>query len=326
MQRSGVSAVGQVLMAAGLNRGSAGSDVEPTNDDPAPFARRADVVAFNDALLRSFGWAWDSIPDRAPPETPDRRGLVTRGRDLVNSELTGPEAWFFADPRLCLVLPVWRRILQDRFVTVVPWRPMEEVAWSLHLREQLPLALCFVLAAAYHRHLAAGLRGLPVIAVDYAALTERPGDVVPALLAALRAAGVRGEFDEARGVDAVDLSLRRATQPRDLTLDVFISRETLALMAGWPKGEVQLIRRFNHKPNDPAAWESSMLEMQRRLRTVLHDRAMVQRELAELKAKFDRLGRAAAERSSIAVSGDADPDRAAAETDDPAEQPVPVHR
>ncbi len=63
MHRSGTSALAGALLAAGLEGGSA-SDLEstPIAANPAGYAERRSLVAFNDRLLQSLGWRWDAPP------------------------------------------------------------------------------------------------------------------------------------------------------------------------------------------------------------------------------------------------------------------------
>jgi hypothetical protein len=289
MHRSGTSAIGQVLARAGLSAGAPGRESDPQFDNPAGFAERRDIVDLDEELLRTLGWTWDAPAARPLANTPDRPRLLQRGRKLVKDVLAGPDPWFIKDPRLCLLLPWWRRILVDRFVAIVPWRPFVEISWSLHLRDELPLALGVALAAAYHRHLAGGLQGLPIITVDYPALCERPDQIVPALLDALRETGVRGEFHVEEATAAIDPALRRATQPPGVSIESLVSSETQALIDVWPRGTVQIVRRFSVEPNDGAPWEEAILDLRRNLNTARQENGVLQRRIQELEAAVRRV-------------------------------------
>ncbi|MEP7158391.1 MAG: glycoside hydrolase family 99-like domain-containing protein, partial [Chloroflexota bacterium] len=116
---------------------------------------------------------------------------------------------------------------------------------------------------AYHRHLAAGLAGLPVIVVDYAALTAEPARLVPELLAALGRLGVRGDLDAAAAVTAIEPLLRRATepaaggQPPSSALDVELRKQ-------WLGGDLRVVERFAAAQLAPAqAWEKAVLALRR---------------------------------------------------------------
>lgn len=285
MHRSGTSAISEALLRAGFSAGMPGQEAEPKFDNPRGFFERKDVVAFNEGLLRALGWPWDAPSAAAPPEPPDRPAVIKRGRDLVDSMLSGPVPWTTKDPRLCLLLPYWRRILADRFVVVVPWRPIDEIAWSLSVRDGLPIALGVALTAAYMRHLAAGLQGLPVAMVDYPALVDEPGAVLPLLLGALRDVGVTLDFDEAAAVSAIDPALRRSTRPSDPPVAHLLSSQTRTLVETWPQGRVKLIRRFDFEPNEPAPWEEALLHAHRRLRFAQQANAQLRARISELETR-----------------------------------------
>lgn len=289
MHRSGTSALASALVAAGVGFGPPAGAMAPRLDNPSGFVERSEFVDLDEELLRTLGWTWDAPSAAALAEPPDRPGLAARGRALIQETLDDCAPWLIKDPRMSLLLPWWRRILLDRFVAVVPWRPIDEIAWSLHLRDGFPLALGVALSATYLRHLAAGLQGLSVITVDYPALTERPATVVPRLLGALREAGIRTNSDEQAPIAAIDPTLRRVSKPIDPSIDGLLSPETAALLASWPRGEVQLIHRWTYQPNQAAQWERALLEAQRRLRMAHQANAELRRQTGELQAELDRL-------------------------------------
>ena len=288
MHRAGTSAITRVLRAGGFACGDEEGLVGPRPENPAGFLERRDFVGLNDRLLASLGWTWDgpaAEPLRPPPA---RAALVHEARTLVARDLAPWSPWVLKDPRISLLLPWWRQVLLDRFIAVVPVRPPAEVAWSLWVRDGLPLPLGGALWAAYHRHLAAGLEGLPVITVGYPALTTDPGGVVGEIFAALRRLGIEpppaaGETEAAAAIEPI---LRRATQPAGA--GIATEGSATAMAEAWGTAPVRVHDRFHLPIPDPLAWEAALLEEHRRLRDHQRSAERAGRQLAREREDHER--------------------------------------
>ena len=161
-----------------------------------------------------------------------------------------------------MLLPWWRRILVDRFAAVVMVRPPAEVAWSLWVRDGLPVPLGQALWAAYYRHLATTLEGLPVIVVDYPSLVERPSQVVVSVLEGLARVGVEVPQPQGPLADVVDPVLRRTSQP--LTPAEATTGDAIQqVVDAWSMGPVAVLERFVMELPSPTAWEVGLLDVQR---------------------------------------------------------------
>jgi hypothetical protein len=267
MHRSGTSAVAGLLAAAGLNAGRQDGSSSIRLENPDGFFERDDVVAYDERLLAALGWTWDT-PDALPlSRPPDLADLVEEGRRLFEADALDGGTWLAKDPRMSLLLPWWRRILLDRVVAVVCLRDAAEVSWSLAVRDGFPHELGLSLWAAYHRHLAAGLNGLPTVAIDYGALTERPLELVEKLLGALETLGVSAAHDRDAAVAAVRPELRRSTQPGAANGDGRMAESVLALGRLWTEpGALWMRSRFEMAPSTPSGWEVALLDGHRRAR------------------------------------------------------------
>jgi hypothetical protein len=265
MHRSGTSAVAGALMRAGFYSGD-DEELEPGGlENPAGYAERRDIVAFNDRLLQSLGWTWDA-PVATPPVAPPRRqDFVREGRALMAPIAQAP-SWSIKDPRLSLLLPWWRQILLDRFIAVVTVRASEEVAWSLAMRDGFPPELGLALWAAYHRHLARGLEGLPVVCVDYGALTSNPAEVIGALLTHLQRIGGFPSVDATAAIASIRPALRRATQPASIRERTSKPDALVRLEKSWLTGPVAVYERFALAVEDADPWESALVAGHQRLR------------------------------------------------------------
>jgi hypothetical protein len=213
MHRSGTSALSSVLAAAGLD---AGTDLM-TRDvgNPDGYYEQRAVVALDDEVLAHYGGAWDAPPLLAPgwAEEHVARGFARRARDVVDATFSHPR-FVMKDPRVSLLLPLWRHVLLDRCAAVVIVRDPAEVAWSLALRDAMSPLSAMALWSAYNRSLLDGLEGLPVQLVRYAELIEQPATVVREIVASLRDWGeLDGDVDEAGAAARVKSDLRRDTHP-----------------------------------------------------------------------------------------------------------------
>ena len=259
MHRSGTSAVATALRDGGLYAGRDQDQIPAMSQNPDGFGELVEVGRFNDRLLEQLGWAWDDIPPTAPVSPSDKPDLVAEGRDLVERLLGDGASWVLKDPRLALLLPWWRRVLLDRFVAVVTIRAPAEVAWSLAVRDGFSFELGLALWAAYYRHLATGLRGLPTIVVDYGALVSSPGQVLAKVGDGLVRMGMDAPLDVSRAAERINPALRRATQP-DRPLDSTVMAAMERVAAPWSTGDVAVLQRFQLELPGPAGWETAILE------------------------------------------------------------------
>lgn len=290
MHRSGTSAVAAVLNDAGISAGPSSELWPPMPDNPRFYGERPDIGGFNERLLAALGWTWDApapAPDPSPPRCDEQ---VAEGRRLLKG-LLGGSLRLLKDPRISVLLPWWRRMTLDRFVAIVPVRRPDEVAWSLAVRDALPHDLAIALWLAYHRHMAAGLEGLPVIVVDYDALTTDPSQTVRLLLDGLATVGIGGTLDREAAAAAVVPALRRPTQPAPDGSSPLLA-EAERILAEWRQGVVTVHERFARAVTTPTTLEIDLLDLQRRLRVAIASVESGQRErdrleLALLEARAD---------------------------------------
>jgi hypothetical protein len=268
MHRSGTSAVASALRAAGLFGWDAGEENPTQPDNPNGYAERIDVVGLDNRMLAALDWTWDSPPATPPPDMPGLGDLVAEGRELVARQLEPHGEWLIKDPRVSLVLPYWRQILLDRFVPVVMVRKPVEVAWSLAVRDKLPVPLGLALWNAYSRHLAVGLAGLPAIIVDYAALVDDAPAVSSALIDALTRLGVRAPLDRVAAAAAIEPELRRATHPAEHERPEAPEWRAGDEWPNWVFEPVHVTDRFDITPSVPQPSEVALLELQRHVRSL----------------------------------------------------------
>lgn len=173
MHRSGTSAVAGALGALGcLLPGQDDRVSGPGNPEHFESLR---LSVFDEELLGRLGGSWEGPPDLAahwPHSAAVLAGDRARAALLAAFPLEARSVW--KDPRLCLLLPYWRRVLPGPVAAVVVWRPPLSVARSLERRDAMPLADGLALWERYNRSALAALRGLPVTVLEYDAVVADP--------------------------------------------------------------------------------------------------------------------------------------------------------
>lgn len=179
MHRSGTSALTGALGALGFSVPAPADLVEGDEGNPEHWESTA-LTLLDDRLLRSLGGSWEAPPPLAPgweqaftaPAAADPRAAL---RTAFGSS-GGPVVW--KDPRLCLLLPYWRRVLPPPLAAVLIWRSPLSVATSLHRRDGLHPATGVALWERYNRSALADLHDLAVYVVRYEALVADPGSTL----------------------------------------------------------------------------------------------------------------------------------------------------
>lgn len=176
MHRSGTSAVTGALGRLGLQLPAGGDLVTGRFDNPAHHESDA-LNRFDDELLRVLGGSWSGPPIRVDVGWEDSArvdALVPRAREAARRAFPpeGANAW--KDPRLCLLLPFWRRQLDPGARAVLVWRDPLSAARSLHVRQNFTMSLSLALWLIYIRRALEGLRGMPVMVVSFDRLLDDP--------------------------------------------------------------------------------------------------------------------------------------------------------
>ncbi len=185
MHRSGTSAVARVLNLAGAYFGAEGIGTPPNAENRKGFWEREDVRVLNDAVLHAMRCDWDVVADFNIAAIPKREltDLHNRAAEIV-TKLDAHRPWFIKEPRLCLLLPLWRQLLEFPVCVHIYRNPLE-VAKSLKARNEIPLPAGLALWEAYNVSALTAADGLPRVFISYNDLMEKPVDVVANLLARL---------------------------------------------------------------------------------------------------------------------------------------------
>ena len=265
MHRSGTSALAGALEAMGLEVGP-DDDLMPADvGNPQGYFELLSVVRANDDLLAHFGGRWDSPPDFVPDWVEDTAAIEfvdAKRRMLV--ELFSGERYLLKDPRISILLPLWRRITDDQGCAIVIVRDPLEVATSLTIRNGLPTLTGLALWAAYNRAMLRDLHGARVHVCNYADLIEHPIEVLTDIAASLRAWGeVREDLDLTTVFASIKPELRRST-----IVDADLVSEALPVEISEVM-KLTLDQRGRHDVFDmgtelePGWWEGPLLEERR---------------------------------------------------------------
>jgi hypothetical protein len=175
MHRSGTSAATGVLKILGVSLGPSAELLPAAPDNPKGYSEHGPIVALNhDLLARLGGRAF------APPELPsgweslpELGDLHERGGQIVRASFTGEQLVAWKDPRTCLTLPFWQRLMPPmRYVICV--RHPADVARSLHRRNRVAYERSCYLWLLYTRRALSGTMGQSRCLVVYDRMIDNP--------------------------------------------------------------------------------------------------------------------------------------------------------
>jgi hypothetical protein len=241
MHRSGTSVVSRLLNLLGLSLGPDADLVPPSDSNPAGHWENASLNLVNQRLLAALGGHASAPPPLAEgwEAAPELERLRREAAALAGSVLAA-EQWAWKDPRTCLTLPFWLRVLDVPVAAVLVRRHPLEVARSLEARDGRPLALGLAMWERYLRSALAAASGLPVYVTSYEQLLHDPvawcADVAGFLRE--RGAGI-GAVPTGRVTSFVQPGLRHSTLGADaLSTELAVSEplravhEALLALAG----------------------------------------------------------------------------------------------
>ncbi|MCB0487326.1 MAG: glycosyltransferase [Cyclobacteriaceae bacterium] len=190
MHRSGTSVVSRILNLMGIYFGAEGSSTSANDENPKGFWERQDVRNLNDYILQSNGLDWYKISEYSLEKFSSEsiHEFESKAKKLILS-LDAHRPWFIKEPRLCLTLPFWLKLLEVP-VCVFVYRNPQEIAASLEKRNGFPLHFGIDLWERYTYSLLRASENLPLIFVNYNNLLQNPKEEIDALFQKLSSAGI----------------------------------------------------------------------------------------------------------------------------------------
>ena len=210
MHRSGTSALTGALSGAGVFVGGE-QELTGTNwENPKGFFERRDARNICDALLHGSGADWWKV-SRFSPDNADHE--VVRAKRSEIGELVSQlneraeNAWALKEPRLCVLLPIFRSFLSKPFATIVARHPVE-VARSLRRRNGFPIAVGTALWEAYMCSAMQHAADLEHFVLRYDEILDKPERLFAELFEWLEQRGVSG-LDATAAINSISPELRR---------------------------------------------------------------------------------------------------------------------
>jgi hypothetical protein len=204
MHRSGTSALTRAISLAGY---ALPSDLMPARPDNAKgFWESLAVMRLNDAVLEEIGARWDRpgpflCRAKTFEQSSDIVARFTRDKFREHAAVAlktafgGGSAIVLKDPRICLLLPLWRQTLEDagysaRFLVI--YRNPLEVADSLGKRNAIPIRRSLQLWLHYNLSYlrALGCEDESCDVISFAELVSEPKATIARLAEAGMIAGI----------------------------------------------------------------------------------------------------------------------------------------
>ncbi len=192
MHRSGTSAVTRILNMMGAYVGPEHLIGAPAPDNKKGFWERSDVRELNDRILSTLEGAWDVPPARDVGSLSEAdKQVFTDEAGKIIFQLDTRRPWVLKDPRLNLLLDIWRPLLEIPVFVLVHRSPVE-VAHSLNRRNQLPLLYGVAMWEKYMVTALQSIRNESCIQASYHEMLDNPVDFTEKLYHRLVEAGAGG--------------------------------------------------------------------------------------------------------------------------------------
>ncbi len=308
MHRSGTSALAGALAALGLDAGPAEALMPADEGNPEGYFEITSIADLDEMILALLGGRWDIPPQRDAgwSERPDLASFLEEASCLV-SQTFSSDRFVLKDPRMALLVPLWRRVLED-VVAVLIVRSPAEVARSMARRDAMTPLTGLSLWAAYNRALLEDLTGMRVHVCTYEDLLVDPRGVLGEVAASLQAFG---QLDEPGDLDAaaahISADLRRSTDlveaelrepPREIdelarTLTALRGRHdafaaTVPPAGAWEAALIGERRTFlDAQRSIVAQFEAVVADREARLSGLEADNAALRSQSAELRGEMD---------------------------------------
>ena len=139
MHCGGASLVIRVVNLLGFQLGPETHCVPAGKSHSGRFFGHQSIIDVDDAVLARFGGRWDDPPEfpNGWEASPDLDDLRQHARAIIDADFGKFAAWAWKDPRACLTLPFWQRVMPPTHYIIVLRSPVA-VARFLRERDGLP--------------------------------------------------------------------------------------------------------------------------------------------------------------------------------------------
>lgn len=174
MHRSGTSVLARLLNMMGVYFGPEGSSTGANAENPKGFWERTEVRSLNDQVLFAAGCDWNRVARFELAKVPAEAlaDFRNKARRLI-LDMDAHRPWLIKEPRLCLLMSLWRPLLEIPVCLHVVRDP-REVALSLERRNQIPVGVGKALWARYVGDSLRDAQGMPMVHVRYEDMMANP--------------------------------------------------------------------------------------------------------------------------------------------------------
>ncbi len=193
-------------------------------DNPDGFWENLRFVQLNEEALNAVGAAWDLPPAKDETYSNSQCRPLQAKAELLIARFNEQATWGWKDPRNCLTLPFWRRLMPDCKIVIIARNPLE-VAYSMHRRNGTSYALGLRLWEIYNRRLLASTQPAERIVTDYQSFFDRPEAELHKIAAFV---GLSRE-KAVTAAAIVTMDRRHATFTAEQLIDAGVAEEIVAL-------------------------------------------------------------------------------------------------
>ena len=260
IHRSGTSATTRLINLLGMSMCPDEDLIEAESGNQAGYWESSRLTGLNEKLLETMGGTWWRPPKLTEDHLAaalDQQGVYALERFRQSYP---EEPWVWKDPRNCIVLPFWRRLLDRDPVAVLALRNLHDVCRSLNARNGFPLKWSLAMCERYLGHALRALDGMPVVVTRYEQLVDDPRSWIENTANALSTLGVEVTRPHAAEVAAFVRPDLRHTRHQDETmrdLPLTPSQRTLVNTAFGLRGPYQSFPRLPI-PAESASTEAAL--------------------------------------------------------------------
>lgn len=130
-----------LLNRLGIYIGSDENLMRPTKDNPEGYWENQRIMELHDQLLERLGGSWHEPPELQAgwEHSTDIVDLLEQAKAFISNEFGGHSRWGWKDPRTCILLPFWQKLIPDMKYVICIRNPLD-VAASLQARDGFPLS------------------------------------------------------------------------------------------------------------------------------------------------------------------------------------------
>jgi hypothetical protein len=245
MSRSGTSAVTEMFHRAGFHVGPPSELLPPDASNPRGYFENLRIYEENERLLTESGGSWLEPPSPGRLLVESEQNIARLRSILAQIHAEAPSAPIAVkDPRIGVLLPVWKPAFQGLLQPVMVVRHPVEIGMSLARRDLTPIPVATAAWEVHMTGLLAALKGEWVTVVNYRRLLQEPGlsaSLLSAVCERLNPA-LRPAIDPARAAEPNDPDLWRNRVVGEDTGGRLTSfqEELWEYLSGFPSGTMQL--------------------------------------------------------------------------------------